>query len=63
MRDLTSKTWTRPERSEAAMRRASERKEAQVTESEKEEKVAVGEKVSELKMVREAEWAAAKEWG
>lgn len=57
---MTSKTWTRPERSAAARRRPSQRKEAEETTSEKEEMVAVGEKVWELKRVREAEWAAAK---
>lgn len=38
----------------------SERKEMQATTSEKEEMVAAGESVRELKRVREAECAAAK---
>lgn len=60
---MTSKTWIRPERSEAAIKRPSQRNEAQETTSEKEEMVEEGERVWGLKRVSEAEWVAAKGCG
>lgn len=59
----TSKTWIRPERSEAARREPSERKETEETTSVKEEMVWVRARVLGEKREREAEWAAAKGWG
>lgn len=63
VRVLTSKTWIRPERSEAAMRDPSERKEAEDTTSLNEVMVWVRSRVSGEKRESEAEWAAAKGWG
>ena len=60
---MTSKTWMRPDCPPAAMRLPSERKAAEKATSEKEEMVVLGRKLSELKMVREAEKVAAKSCG
>lgn len=59
---MTSKTWTVPERSEAARRAPSERKETEETTSLKEKR---REAVSVLEEKRETvvECATAKEWG
>jgi hypothetical protein len=56
-------TWIRPERSEAAIRKPSQRNEGHETTSEKEEMVEEGERVLGLKRVREVKWVAAKGCG
>lgn len=55
VRVLTSNTLISPERSEAAIKRPSQRKEAEETTSEKEEIVEEGESVCGLKRVSEVE--------
>ena len=55
VRVLTSNTWIRPERSDAAIKRPSQRNEAEETTSEKEEMVEEGERVRGLKILREVE--------
>lgn len=63
MRDLTSKTWTTPEREPAARRRPSERKDAEVAVSVKAEMVDLSSRVWEEKILTVAECVAAKSWG
>ena len=58
---MTLKTWTRPERSAAARRRPSERKEAEETTSLREKVEEAEERERGLWRVREVECAAAKE--
>ncbi|KAF3548329.1 hypothetical protein DY000_02000249 [Brassica cretica] len=62
IRSLTSKTWTVPERSEAARRAPSERKETEETTSLK-EKRREAVRVLEEKRETVVECATAKEWG